>query len=51
LQIVKKGRSKLRPWIPEIVSKMLVALADMEPEAVNYLIMNADKYNTTGDHV
>ena len=30
---------------------MLVLLADVEPEAVNYLIMNADKYNTTGEDV
>ena len=33
------------------MQKMLVLLADVEPEAVNYLIMNADKYNTTGEDV
>jgi hypothetical protein len=30
---------------------MLVLLADVEPETVNYLIMNADKYGTTGEDV
>jgi proteasome component ECM29 len=41
----------LRPWIPDIVEKLLILLADVEPEAVNYLIMNADKYNTTGEDI
>ncbi|KAF8247482.1 ARM repeat-containing protein [Wilcoxina mikolae CBS 423.85] len=51
LQVVKSAGEKLRPWIPELVQKMLVLLADVEPEAVNYLIMNADKYGTTGEDI
>ncbi|KAI5783555.1 proteasome stabiliser-domain-containing protein [Geopyxis carbonaria] len=51
LQIIKCGGETLRPWIPEMVEKMLLILSDLEPEAVNYLVMNADKYNTTGDDI
>lgn len=51
LKVVKSAGEKLRKWIPELVQKMLVLLADVEPEAVNYLIMNAEKYNTTGEDV
>jgi len=51
LHVIKSAGEQLRPWIPDIIEKMLVLLADLEPEAVNYLIMNADKYNTTGDEV
>jgi len=51
LQVIASAGEQLKPWIPNIVEKMLVLLADLEPEAVNYLIMNADKYNTTGEEV
>lgn len=51
LKVVKSAGEKLRPWIPDLLHKMLVLLAEVEPEAVNYLIMNADKYKTTGEDV
>lgn len=51
LQVIKGAGENLKQWIPELVQKMLVLLAGEEPEVVNYIIMNADKYNTTGEDV
>lgn len=48
LQIVKKSNAKtLNPHVPELVEKLLGLLSSLEPEAVNYLHLNASKYNLT----
>jgi proteasome component ECM29 len=48
LQIVKKSSAKtLNPHVPELVEKLLGLLSSLEPEAVNYLHLNASKYNLT----
>ncbi|KAF2206012.1 ARM repeat-containing protein [Delitschia confertaspora ATCC 74209] len=48
LQIIKKSGAKtLRPHIPELVEKLLGLLSALEPEAVNYIHLNASKYNLT----
>lgn len=48
LEIVKKGNGKtLRPFIPELVERLIGSLSTFEPEAVNYLHLNASKYNLT----
>ncbi|KAF2474784.1 major component of the proteasome [Lindgomyces ingoldianus] len=48
LQIVKKSNSKtLSPHIPELVERLLGLLSSLEPEAVNYIHLNASKYNLT----
>ena len=48
LQIVKKSSAKtLNPHAPELVEKLLGLLSSLEPEAVNYLHLNASKYNLT----
>jgi len=48
LQIVKKSNGKtLNPHIPELVERLLGLLSSLEPEAVNYIHMNAKKYNLT----
>jgi proteasome component ECM29 len=45
LEIVKKGSPKaLRPFIPDLVERMLALFTDLEHEMVNYVHMNADKY-------
>ncbi len=46
LEIVKKGNgSSLRPFIPELVERLIGQLSILEPEAVNYIYLNASKYN------
>jgi proteasome component ECM29 len=48
LQIVKKSNAKtLNPHVPDLVERLLGLLSSLEPEAVNYIHMNASKYNLT----
>ncbi|KAI8935987.1 hypothetical protein NX059_007490 [Plenodomus lindquistii] len=48
LQIVKNSNGKtLNPHTPELVERLLGLLSSLEPEAVNYIHMNASKYNLT----
>jgi proteasome component ECM29 len=48
LQIVKKANATtLNPHVPELVERLLGLLSSLEPEAVNYLHLNANKYNLT----
>ncbi|KAL6156024.1 proteasome component M29 [Exserohilum turcicum] len=48
LQIVKKSNAKtLNPHVPELVERLLGLLSSLEPEAVNYVHLNASKYNLT----
>ncbi|KAH8731379.1 proteasome stabiliser-domain-containing protein [Phaeosphaeriaceae sp. PMI808] len=48
LQIVKKANATtLNPHVPELAERLLGLLSSLEPEAVNYLHLNAKKYNLT----
>ena len=48
LEIIKKSNgSTLRPFIPELVERLIGLLSSLEPEAVNYVHLNASKYNLT----
>ncbi|OCK83918.1 hypothetical protein K432DRAFT_379061 [Lepidopterella palustris CBS 459.81] len=48
LQIIKKSNAKtLRPFIPDLVERLLGLLSSLEPAAVNYIHLNASKYNIT----
>lgn len=48
LEIVKKSNGEtLRPFIPELVERLIGLLSSLEPEAVNYVHLNASKYNLT----
>jgi len=51
LQLVKTGGPALLPYISDLVDKFVQLLSSLEPEVVNYLHLNADKYNTTGGDV
>ena len=48
LEIIKKSSGNtLRPFIPELVEQLIGLLSSVEPEAVNYIHLNAAKYNLT----
>jgi len=48
LEIIKKAQANaLRPFVPELVESLLGLLTSFEGEAVNYLHLNASKYNLT----
>ena len=48
LEIIKKANgATIRPFIPELIERLIGLLSSLEPEAVNYIHMNASKYNLT----
>lgn len=48
LDIIKKSNaSTLLPFIPDLVERLIGLLSTLEPEAVNYIHLNASKYNLT----
>ncbi|KAF1929696.1 major component of the proteasome [Didymella exigua CBS 183.55] len=52
LQIVKKANAKtLNHHVPELVERLLGLLSSLEPEAVNYIHLNASKYNLTAQKI
>ncbi|KAJ5085652.1 hypothetical protein N7532_010423 [Penicillium argentinense] len=52
VQIIKKSTGTLlRPFVPTILEKFLGSLSSLEPQAVNYVHLNADKYGLTGQDI
>ncbi|KAJ5347733.1 uncharacterized protein N7506_000986 [Penicillium brevicompactum] len=49
--IKKSPASLLRPHVPNMLEKFLSALSSLEPQAVNYVHLNADKYGLTGQEI
>ncbi|EEP82976.1 predicted protein [Uncinocarpus reesii 1704] len=41
----------LRPFVADILEKFLTSLSSVEPQAVNYIHLNADKYGLTGQQI
>lgn len=51
LKLTKKGGKLLLPYIPLVVENILGLLSTLEPDYVNYIHMNAAKYDTTADKI
>ncbi|KAI9789651.1 MAG: proteasome component M29 [Candelina submexicana] len=52
LSIIKKSSGKhLKPFIPVLVERILALLSSLEPEAVNYIHLNASKYDLTEEKI
>ncbi|KAJ5408305.1 hypothetical protein N7509_002188 [Penicillium cosmopolitanum] len=52
VQIIKKSSgTTLHPFVPTILEKFLTSLSSLEPQAVNYVHLNADKYGLTGQDI
>ncbi|KAJ5678611.1 hypothetical protein N7462_006855 [Penicillium macrosclerotiorum] len=52
VQIIKKSPGNLlHPFVPNILEKFLSSLSSLEPQAVNYVHLNADKYGLTGEEI
>ncbi|KAK9386524.1 proteasome stabiliser-domain-containing protein [Lipomyces mesembrius] len=51
LKLVQKGGVALRPFIPTLVDELLGLLSTLEPQAINYIALNADKYGLTGNAI
>lgn len=39
------------PFVPSLLENFVVLMSSLEPEAVNYLILNAEKYNIKQDNI
>ncbi|KKK24759.1 hypothetical protein AOCH_002222 [Aspergillus ochraceoroseus] len=52
IQIIKKSaHGPLRSFVPSIIEQFLNCLSSLEPQAVNYVHLNADKYGLTGQEI
>ncbi|KAK9319762.1 proteasome stabiliser-domain-containing protein [Lipomyces orientalis] len=51
LKLVQKSGVALRPFIPTLVDELLGLLSTLEPQAINYIALNADKYGLTGNAI
>ena len=52
LRIIKSSNGKtLRPFVPDLVGRLLTLLSSIEPEMINYLHLNADKYGLTAQEL
>jgi proteasome component ECM29 len=52
VQIIKKSPGTLlHPFVPSMLEKFLSSLSALEPQAVNYVHLNADKYGLTGQEI
>ena len=52
VSIIKKSAGTLlHPFVPVILEKFLGSLSSLEPQAVNYVHLNADKYGLTGQDI
>ncbi|RJE26584.1 Proteasome component Ecm29 [Aspergillus sclerotialis] len=52
IRMIKKSpRWLLRPFVPHILEEFLNLLSSLEPQAVNYVHLNADKYGLTGQEI
>ncbi|MCJ1309149.1 proteasome component M29 [Agyrium rufum] len=52
LQIIKSSKPEvLRPYVPDLAGRLIALLSSLEPQAVNYIHLNADKYNMTTQQI
>lgn len=51
LKICKIGGESIKPFVPTMIGNFVNLMSTMEPEAINYLILNADKYNLQHDDI
>ncbi|KAB8200635.1 proteasome stabiliser-domain-containing protein [Aspergillus parasiticus] len=52
IQMIKKSPGQpLRPFVPRVMEQFLNSLSSLEPQAVNYVHLNADKYGLTGQEI
>ncbi|EMG49100.1 hypothetical protein G210_0210 [Candida maltosa Xu316] len=48
LKLCKSGNKNMKIYVPELIENFINLFSSLEPEVVNYLVLNASKYNV--DH-
>jgi proteasome component ECM29 len=51
LKLIKSGGKSLLPFIPSLVEQILGLLSTLEPDVINYIHLNAAKYDTTEEKI
>jgi len=51
LKLIKSGGTNLLPFIPNLVEQILGLLSTLEPDFINYIHLNAAKYDTTEEKI
>lgn len=51
LKICETGGEAITPFIPKLITTFIELMSSLEPEIVNYLVLNADKFNLSGNEV
>ncbi|RPB22030.1 ARM repeat-containing protein [Terfezia boudieri ATCC MYA-4762] len=51
MKLIKNAGKTLRRYIPELIEKLLGLLSTLEHQALNYLHLNASKYNLTEEKI
>lgn len=51
LKLCKIGGKAVKPHVPRLLETFIELMSTLEPEVVNYLVLNADKYNLKSSDV
>lgn len=51
LKLCKIGGKSVKPHVPQLLETFVELMSTLEPEIVNYLVLNADKYNLKSSEV
>ena len=52
MDVIKKANAKiLRPFIPELIGRLISLLTSIEPGIINYVYLNAEKYGMTEQEI
>ncbi|KAL8755147.1 MAG: hypothetical protein Q9199_003851 [Rusavskia elegans] len=52
LQIIKKSdKAVLRPFVPDLVGRLILLLSSLEPEGIEYIRLRAEQYGVTGQQI
>lgn len=51
LKLIKSDSSSIKPFVPLLLETFVGLMSTLEPEIINYLILNADKYNIKGNEI
>lgn len=51
LKLCKLGGKPIRAHVPRLLGQLIELMSSLEPEVVNYLVLNAEKYNLSANDV
>ncbi|ODV98410.1 hypothetical protein PACTADRAFT_185071 [Pachysolen tannophilus NRRL Y-2460] len=51
LSLCKKSGVAIRPFIPNLIDQLIMLMSTLEPQIINYLTLNADKYKLKASEI